>query len=101
MSDLQINIDFVNDKKGKTKAVQIPLEDWEKVLRRLKRLEQNEEIKTSIEVALKEVKMMQEGKKDKNGTNHSFGKWVGKETPEEIISQLKKSRKFNRKTNSL
>lgn len=37
----------------------------------------------------------------KNGVKSSFGKWVGNETPAKLVSDIRKNRKFKRKTQPL
>jgi hypothetical protein len=34
---MKIALQYVNDSKGKTQSVQIPLTDWEKILAKLKK----------------------------------------------------------------
>ncbi len=60
-----MTIEYVNDVKGKLKAVQIPIRDWDKLSLRLKKYEQALMIKDDLNQAFAEVKKMRQGKMKK------------------------------------
>jgi hypothetical protein len=57
-----ITPDFVNDKKGNVKAVQIPIRQWDALTKRIRKYEQALKIKSDLKQAFREVKLMQLGK---------------------------------------
>jgi hypothetical protein len=57
-----LTLEYLNDKNGKVKAVMIPIGDWKKLTAKMERYERTLKIKSDIQQALKEVKMMQQGK---------------------------------------
>jgi hypothetical protein len=57
-----MTIEFLNDTKGKIKAVQIPIKDWDKITMRLKKYEQALQLKVDLTEAFGQVKQMQQGK---------------------------------------
>ena len=59
---MEINIQYLNDKNGKVRAVQIPIRDWEELQSRLRMLSRDISIKNDLKQALFEVTQMQEGK---------------------------------------
>lgn len=52
---MKIALQYVNDITGKTKFVQIPLRDWEKILTKLKKYEQTFKIRSELVEAFDEV----------------------------------------------
>jgi len=46
-----LNIEFVTDKSGNKKAVQIPLEEWEKIEEVLKNLHSYQDMKSSLKIS--------------------------------------------------
>lgn len=62
---MKIAVDYLNDKDGNVKAVQLPLRDWEKVLSELKRYEQAIKLRFDLKAALKDVEKMRAGKAPK------------------------------------
>ncbi len=57
-----ITPEFVNDRKGKVKAVQIPIRQWDALTKKLRKYEQPLKIKADLRQAFREVKQMQQGK---------------------------------------
>ena len=55
-------VEYVNDKNGKVKAVQVPIKQWDALTQKIKKYEQALKIKSDLQQAFKEVKMMQQGK---------------------------------------
>ncbi len=62
---MKIALQYVNDSNGKTKAVQMPLTEWEKVLSKLKKYEQTLKLKTELTEAFKEVALLKKSKEKK------------------------------------
>lgn len=62
---MKIAVDYLNDKDGNVKAVQLPLRDWQKVLSELKRYEQAIKLRSDLKAALTDVEKMREGKAPK------------------------------------
>jgi hypothetical protein len=59
---MKVALQYVNDSKGRTHAVQLPLVEWEKLLSRLKKYEQALKLKTDLTEALSEVKQLRTAK---------------------------------------
>ncbi|MBI2731452.1 MAG: hypothetical protein HYX40_12005 [Sphingobacteriales bacterium] len=57
-----LTIEYVNDKNGKVKAVQVPIRQWDALTQKIKKYEQALQIKSDLQQAFKEVKLMQKGK---------------------------------------
>ena len=53
---MKISIQFVNDLSGNTTSVQLPINDWNRVLNKLNKYEQALKLKSDIKIALDEVK---------------------------------------------
>ena len=52
---MKIALQYLNDQNGKVRAVQLPLNEWEKVINRLKKYEQTLKIKSDLKEAFAEV----------------------------------------------
>ena len=52
---MKIALQYVSDSNGKTKSVQIPFTDWEKLMNRFKKYEQSLKVKTDLREAFEEV----------------------------------------------
>lgn len=64
---MKIAVQYLSDSKGKTTAVQLPLAEWERVLSKLKKLEQALKLKTELNEAfeqIRELKMSKTKKKE-------------------------------------
>jgi hypothetical protein len=59
---MKIQLQYLNDQDGNLKAVQIPIEEWERLEKRLKKYEQALQVKDDLKAAFKEVKQMKAGK---------------------------------------
>jgi hypothetical protein len=59
---MRLTVQYLNDAEGKVQAVQIPVEDWKKLLRTLRGHEQANRIKADIAAALKEIEVMRKSK---------------------------------------
>ncbi len=66
---MKIALQYVNDSTGKTQSVQIPLNDWEKLMAKLKKYEQTLKIKTELKDAFQEVAQLQKSKAKKQSLN--------------------------------
>ncbi len=66
---MKIALQYVNDINGKTKAVQLPLAEWEKVLNRLKKYEQALQLKSDLKEALEQVAILKQTKGHKQTLN--------------------------------
>ena len=66
---MKIALQYVNDSKGKTQAVQVPLNEWEKLLNRLRKYEQALKLKTDLKEALTEVAQLRRTKGHKQTLN--------------------------------
>ena len=59
---MKLALQYVNDSNGKTKAVQLSLTDWEKVLAKLRKYEQTLRIKSDLTEAFEEVALLKKSK---------------------------------------
>ena len=55
---MQFSIQYLSDIDGKAQAVQLPLAEWEALLRKLKQYEQALALRSKLETALREVEEM-------------------------------------------
>lgn len=58
---MKVAVQYVSDEKGKPKAVQIPIKEWEKLMQTLKKYEQELQLKSDLTLAFDEVRLMREG----------------------------------------
>jgi NADH dehydrogenase FAD-containing subunit len=66
---MKIALQYVSDSTGKTKSVQLPLTDWEKLMTKLKKYEQALKIKTDLTEAFEEVAKLRKSKAKKQTLN--------------------------------
>jgi hypothetical protein len=66
---MKIALQYVSDTAGKTKSVQIPLTDWEKLMAKLKKYEQILKIKSDLKEAFEEVSILRKSKTKKQTLN--------------------------------
>ncbi|MFT3947294.1 MAG: hypothetical protein QM763_10000 [Agriterribacter sp.] len=66
---MKIALQYVNDINGKTKAVQLPLTEWEKVLNKLKKYEQALKLKSDLKDAFEQVVSLKKNKGHKQTLN--------------------------------
>ena len=59
---MRVQLQYLNDQEGNLTAVQIPIEDWKKLEKRIKKYEQAFQVKEDLTAALEEVKQMRAGK---------------------------------------
>ena len=62
---MKIALQYVNDSKGKTQSVQLPLTEWEKVLSKLQKYEQALKLKGDLKEALAQVAQLRKSKSKK------------------------------------
>jgi len=54
-SDMRLSVQYLNDSAGKVQAVQVPVGEWERLLKSMRSLEQRKKLKADIAEALAEV----------------------------------------------
>jgi len=57
-----LNIEFVTDKTGNKKAVQIPIKEWEEIEQKLKGMDDYRDMKSSLKSAFVEIEQMKKEK---------------------------------------
>jgi PHD/YefM family antitoxin component YafN of YafNO toxin-antitoxin module len=50
-----MKIEYIRDRRGKPKAVQLPVQEWEKIVRKLRKYKQTLKLKSDLKEALDEV----------------------------------------------
>jgi len=68
-----INIEYATDELGNKKAVQIPLEQWERIEQALKNLDDFRYMKFSLKSAFVEVEQIRKGKLPKKTLKEFLG----------------------------
>ncbi len=66
---MKIALQYVNDGHGKVQAVQLPINDWEKIMNRLKKYEQSLKLKSELKEAFEQVAALRNSKKPKQSLN--------------------------------
>ena len=59
---MKLSVQYLNDQEGATQAVQIPIKEWKKLIKKLNAYEEALKVKSDLSEALSQVKQMQEGK---------------------------------------
>jgi hypothetical protein len=59
---MKTDVQYLNDHKGKARAVQLPITQWNRLLNRLNKYEQMLKIKADLTQSFDEVKKMRQGK---------------------------------------
>jgi hypothetical protein len=59
---MKMEVQYVCDHKGRPKAVQVPVEDWEKLLSKLKKYEQALKIRTDLKEAYSQVEALKKSR---------------------------------------
>jgi hypothetical protein len=72
---MKVQLQYLNDQEGNLTAVQIPIEDWKKLEKRIKKYEQAFQVKEDLTAAFEEVKQMRAGK-------------ISKQTLSEFLNEL-------------
>ena len=68
---MKIDLQYLNDKEGKTHAVQLSLSDWGKLLTKLKKYEQALKLKSDLTEAFEQVQILK-SKKGRKQTLKEF-----------------------------
>lgn len=66
---MKIALQYVNDMNGNTQAVQIPLNEWEEVLVKLRKYEQALKLKSDLKEAYEQVAVLKQVKGHKQTLN--------------------------------
>jgi NADH dehydrogenase FAD-containing subunit len=66
---MKLDVQYVSNSEGKTQSVQLPLTDWKKVVAKLKHYEQSLKIKSDLQEAFEQVKMLRKSKSKKQTLN--------------------------------
>ncbi len=59
---MKTGIQYLSDNNGKTKAVQLPITQWTRLMNKLNKYEQMLKIKSDLTQAFQEVKKIRQGK---------------------------------------
>ncbi len=62
---MKIDVQYVNDSNGKTRAIQLTLTEWEKILAKLRKYEQILKVKTDLKEAFEQVALLRKSKTEK------------------------------------
>ena len=62
---MKLALQYLSDINGKPQAVQLPLNDWEKVIAKLKKYEQTLKLKSDLKEAYEEVAILKKSKAKK------------------------------------
>lgn len=63
MVSMDITVQYVSDVSGNTQAVQLPLAEWKKVLKTIRRYEQALQLRSDLDEALTQVAKLGNDKK--------------------------------------
>ena len=66
---MKIALQYLSDSKGETTAVQLSLTEWEKIVSKIKRLEQTLKIKSDLQDAFEQVEILKKSKGKKQTLN--------------------------------
>ncbi|MBX2973958.1 MAG: hypothetical protein KF797_12715 [Flavobacteriales bacterium] len=59
---MRVPLRYLNDANGKLEAVQVPVEEWHKLVDKATRYEQMMKMRSTLTEALREVDLMRKGK---------------------------------------
>lgn len=62
---MKLAIQYVSDSKGRAKAVQIPIREWDRLVAKLREYEQQLTLGSDLTAAFEEVELMRSGKMPK------------------------------------
>lgn len=62
---MKLAIQYVSDTKGRPKAVQVPIREWNRLQAKLREYEQQLTLKSDLTTAFEEVELMRSGKMPK------------------------------------
>jgi hypothetical protein len=60
---MTLTLDYITDKNGRKKAVQIPISDWKRFLKEHQRLMEYSRLKQDLSEAILEINLIESGKK--------------------------------------
>ncbi len=80
--DMKVQLQYLNDQEGNLIAVQVPIEDWKKLEKRIRNYEQAFKVKEDLTAAFEEVKQIRAGK-------------IPKQTLSDFLQDLKRDDKRN------
>lgn len=66
---MKIALQYLNDINGNTQAVQLPFNEWEKLLNKLKKYEQALKLKSDLQEAFEQVAVLKKTKEKKQTLN--------------------------------
>lgn len=66
---MKLALQYLTDSSGTKQAVQLPLADWQRLLKRLNKYEQAIKLKSDIQEALVQVRQMRSSNKPKQTLN--------------------------------
>jgi hypothetical protein len=62
---MKLAIQYVSDQNGNPQAVQLPIEEWKKLLARLQKYEQSLKVKSDLQEAFEQVAALRRSKNKK------------------------------------
>ncbi len=62
---MKVALQYLNDVKGKTHAVQLPIQEWDRVLSTIKKYEQALKLRTELKQAFEQVEKLKKSKAPK------------------------------------
>lgn len=66
---MKFTVEYIKDSRGRARAVQMSMQQWEKILKQLKKYKQTSKIKSDLKQAFEEVDFMRKSRaKKKNLT---------------------------------
>ena len=66
---MKIALQYLSDSSGETTAVQISLLEWQRIIAKIKKLEQSLKIKSDLKEAFEQVDSLRKSKKKKQTLN--------------------------------
>ena len=63
---MEIDVQYLSDRNGKSKTVELPLNEWEKILGKLKKYEQTLKIRSDLKEAYQELESLKKSKGKNN-----------------------------------
>jgi len=62
---MKLDVQYVSDSNGNTQSVQLPITEWKKVLSKLKHYDETLKIKSDLQKAFAEIKVLRKSKSKK------------------------------------
>jgi len=81
---MQMNINYLTDSKGNKVAVQIPFKEWDELIRDYNKLSQYHRLKVNLRKSLREIEMIENGKKTASSLSEFLNEGGLGARPEEI-----------------